>query len=260
MKNIDEIKHVEKLYNKRSLRTNDAIKAAGQWQSEEYVPKICDEICKKIRISKDDKILELGCGSGVLGDRLRQECKLYVGIDISLEMLKIFSKNMQTKNIINLFQAITNVVPFTNDTFDVIVINGVTMYFHNKDIFEKTLDEIKRVAKKNATLFIGENITPEGYFWEFTWFKNLSRPAQLLAKPYINFRKWIAAKNSSIAGKWKYVHKEVSPEFISRYFSKDSIEQTKSAACKIKQNILGKNYKGNRRVDFVIKLGKEKDV
>ncbi len=260
MKNIDEIKYVEKLYNKRSLRTNDAIKAAGQWQSEECVPKICDEICKKIRISKEDKVLELGCGSGVLGDRLRRESKLYVGIDISLQMLKIFSNNMRTKNIINLFQASTHTIPFINDTFDVIVMNSVTMYFPNEDIFIKTLEEIKRVAKKNATLFIGDNITPDGYFWEFTWFKNLSKPAKLLAKPYIKLRKWMAIKNSRFAGKWKYTHKEVSPEFINTYFSKNSIEQSKSATSTIKQKILGKKYQGNRRVDFVIKLGKEKDV
>jgi len=254
MKNIDEIKHVEKLYNKRSLRTNDAIKAAGQWQSEEYVPKICDEICKKIDISKKDKVLELGCGSGVLGSRLADESDLYIGIDISSQMLKIFFKNNPTKNLINLFQSTTNKIPFKNNTFDIIVLNGVTMYF-NKEILEKTLLEMKRVAKKQSTLFIGENIIPENYFWEFTWFKNLSKPSQVIAKPYIKFRKWLAIKNPKLAGKWKYIHKEVSPKFIKKYFHKDSIIQSSSAASTIKQKMIGQNYKGNRRVDFVIKLG-----
>ena len=53
MNSKDLIKKVEKLYDDRITYSNDAVKAAGQWGSDEYVPLICDEICKKINIQKN---------------------------------------------------------------------------------------------------------------------------------------------------------------------------------------------------------------
>ena len=72
------IKKVEKLYDERIISSNDAVKAAGQWGTNEYVALICDEIYKKVKIKKTDSVLELGCGSGVLGKYIKERCHQYV--------------------------------------------------------------------------------------------------------------------------------------------------------------------------------------
>jgi len=115
------------------------------------------------------------------------------------------------------------------------------------------LKETKRLVTKSGTIFIGENVIPSGYFWEFVWFQNLSKYSQRLLLPYMKTRKWLA-KYPKLAGKWKSNHHEVSPKFIKEFFSDHKVKQSRASACTIKQRILESNYKGNRRADFIIKL------
>jgi len=59
MNSINSLKKVEKLYDERITSSNDAVKAAGQWGSNEYVPLICDEIYKKVKIKKSHKLFRI---------------------------------------------------------------------------------------------------------------------------------------------------------------------------------------------------------
>jgi len=255
MKNNNSIKEIQNLYDKRISTSKDSVKAAGQWGSKDFVPLICNEITKKISISNNDNVIELGCGSGVLGNWINERCKSYIGIDLSKKMLDAFKTDYNIKKIPEFIQGLTNFIPFCDNTFDVVVLNGVTMYLHDEKILKNTLDEMKRIVKPKGTIFIGENIIPSGYAWEFSWFQKLSPTIQNLAKFYVNFRMRIAQKIPKLAGKWKVIHKEISPEFLQNYFqSIGKITQSKSAARTIKEQKLGSKYRGNRRMDFVIKL------
>jgi len=233
----------------------DAYKAAGQWKNEELIPEICQEICKKIGFTKNDKILEIGCGSGVLGNVLQKQSVEYVGFDLSFQMLKKFIQEFGTEKKFNLIQSVSHVLPFQNNHFDVVVMHGVTMYLHDDEIFEKTFEEIKRVVSKNGLIFLGENIIPSGIYWEFVWFQNLSKNKQCLAKLYIDFRLWIAKKTTKLAGKWKLINRAIPPELIKNQFTVNTLKMTDSASQLIRKKIQGDEYTGNRRVDFVIKLG-----
>ena len=77
--------------------------------------------------------------------------------------------------------------------------NSVTMYIHDSEILVNTFKEMQRVAKNNAILFIGDNITPSNFLWELVWFRNLSKSKKLLLKPYIKLRKWLAEKEYLIS-------------------------------------------------------------
>ena len=254
MSSTDSIKRIKKLYDKR-IESKNGVKAAGQWGSKELIPFICEEICSKISIKNEHKILELGCGSGVLGSWINLRCSHYVGLDLSSKMLNFFLKEADVERKPHLLQGITNMLPFLDDIFDVVTINGVTMYLNEERILKQTLNEMKRVAKKNALLFLGENIITSELAWEFVWFQNLAPIFQPLAKQYIKFRKWLAKKNPKLGGKWRYIYQDVSPDFIKNYFGESTnVTQSNSAAYTVRQKIKGKNYKGNKRVDFVIKL------
>lgn len=252
MANDEEIKNVAAFYDKRAENT-DGLRAAGQWKSTEDVKMVCEEICRKIDIKSSDRILEIGCGSGVLGSWLEERCELYVGFDVSFQMLKKF-KGEHNKSY-NLVQSVTHLIPFCDKFFDKIVMNGVTMYIHDVSVLENTLNEIDRVAKNTATVFLGENITPDGYYWELVWFQNLSRPMQFFAKPYIRLRKMLASKSKRFEGKWKSMHKEIEPLFIKNHYKNSTVEITDASARKVRERALGSRYRGNRRIDFVIKLG-----
>lgn len=222
--------------------------------SKKMVLLVCDEIYKKIGITQNDSVLELGCGSGILGNWIKHRCRLYVGTDLSLQMLDIFLKsNIKTKS--NLIQGITDMAPFMNNIFDVVILNGVTMYFHNDKTLERTLIEMKRLSKTNGTIFLGENITSAGSPWEFTWFQELSPLGRIFAKYYIKIRKSLAKRIPRLAGKWKFIYREISPKIINKVFDNaELIYESSAATLKIKNQIFGNKYNGNRRSDFIIKL------
>ena len=246
----NSIKKIAELYDARITSTKDAVKAAGQWGSDDFVPLICKEICSKIKLKQSDTILELGCGSGVLGNWIIDKCSKYVGIDLSSKMLNHFLNN--SNKALDLIQGTTDLTGFKDNSFDIIILNGVTMYFSN-ELLANTLKEMKRVVSPSGVIFIGENIVPSGYFWEFVWFQNLSPTKQRLLLPYVKFRK-LLAKNPKFAGKWKSIHNEISPKLIKEFFSENDVQQTNAAAFTVKKQQLGSKYKGNRRADFLIKF------
>ncbi len=252
MKN-ESLKKIQDLYDERISKSNDGIKAAGQWGEEKFVEPICNEICKKIEISNNDRVIELGCGSGVLGKTVIPQCKTYVGVDLSFKMINYFQNDVKDEKI-NLFQSLTDKLPFSDSVFDKIILNGVTMYFSDEKMLIRTLEEMKRIANSNATIFIGENITKNGFPWEFTWFQNLSKQSQKIAKLYISLRKWLAKINPSFAGKWKDTYTIVNPKTLKEFFKGSSVLESPACACTVKKQILGTKYRGNQREDFIIKL------
>lgn len=254
MTDKESLKKIEKYYNKRASGS-DGFKAAGQWIEKEIIPEICTEICKKIELTDKKKVLEIGCGSGVLGGWIKERCKDYVGLDISVQMLKKFKEETMDKRNLNIFQAITNSIPVEDNIFDIVLMNGVSMYFKNNKELENTLKEMNRVVKNNGIIFIGENIVPNGIYWELVWFQNLSNLGQFFAMPYVKFRRNLAKKSPKMAGKWKSMHNEISVNFLKSFYkNKAELVESNAAAQTIRRKKISNKYKGNHRKDFVIKL------
>ncbi|MDE2589514.1 MAG: class I SAM-dependent methyltransferase [Patescibacteria group bacterium] len=249
LEDITKLRKIESYYNERA-RTQDSVNASGQWGTKERVPLICEEICNKVRLSNENIVLEIGCGSGVLGNEILNKCKYYAGIDLSFEMLKKFLYDSTKPNLV---QASAGALPFRDNYFNLVMINSVTMYM-TKDLILEMLSESERVVSSQSVIFMGENITPSRYYWEFTWFQNLTPAKQIFAKIYIKIRKYLASKNSKFGNKWADLYNELSPEFIKKYFAgKGEVDISDAAAYTVRQRILG-NAKGNRRVDFLIRL------
>ena len=249
---IDE---VQKYYDKRINNNDDGAGASGQWFPKELTPKMCEEICKKIQISDNDKILEVGSGSDVLGNYLRKYCKEYVGIDVSFKMLQFSNKNENLK----LVQTTSHTLPFQNNSFDIVIMNSVSMYLKDDIIFKNSLKEMKRVSKINGKIFIGENITADTVYWEYNWFNKLNKFLQFFAKRYIRFRIFLAKKLPSCSGKWRNYYREISKEELENFFGKNSNIEMSDACCySIRKKFLEKNQIGNKRVDFFIVLKEQK--
>jgi len=247
----EEIRRIAKIYDERASKYN-SVDAAGQWGSKEQAVLIAQEILKKSEILKEHSVLEIGCGSGVLGSVVSKNCWFYVGFDTSNLMLKKFLEEHGSKKN-NLLVATATEIPCIKKTFDRVIMNGVTMYFPNEKFLRKVLAEILTVCKDDAVIFIGENIIPSRFQWEFVWFQNLSPKMQFFARIYISFRKWLAKKSSKLAGKWRYAHKDVSPKIIEEFFGSDvKVEISDSVAYTARKET--GNNKGNKRVDFLIRL------
>ena len=109
--------------------------------------KICDNIINSLNITKEDYVLEVGCGAGFLSKNM--DC-LYTGIDYSQTIIE---KNRKlTKK--NSFVCEANNIFFPNNSFDYTFCFGLLQYLPNKEYFLQTISEMKRVSKKG--FFLGD--------------------------------------------------------------------------------------------------------
>jgi SAM-dependent methyltransferase len=117
--------------------------------------KIFFDAILKNYISKNDKVLDYGCGPGIFSIKLSKFCKKVVGVDISKEFVSLAKKNYKLilkKNYLvkknNFYK-----IPFNNNSFDKILMVDVIHHLGEK---KKCLLEINRVLKKNGRLLIYE--------------------------------------------------------------------------------------------------------
>ena len=116
-----------------------------------YVNATIGETLNRLEINQGERILDLGCGTGVLIQRLLQvspEIEVF-GIDSCAEMLEIAKQKLPES--VDLKVGIADNLPFPNNSFDVVVSTSAFHYFRDPS---QALQEAKRVLKPNGRLVI----------------------------------------------------------------------------------------------------------
>jgi len=112
------------------------------------------------KINEGSKVLDVGCGAGVdtiLAGMMVGPNGSAVGVDMVPEMIARAESNLKITGIVNVsFQntAAEN-LPFPDDTFDVVISNGVINLIPDK---EAVLAEIHRVLKPGGRLMVADQI------------------------------------------------------------------------------------------------------
>jgi len=117
---------------------------------EEQTAKI-KAVIKNMNIDKENSVLDLGCGTGLLFDYVAEKAKIVVGLDISKKIL--FQAEERARKFLNvhLLKADAENIPLKETFFSHVF--AITLIQNTPNLFE-TLNEIKRVAKKNSTIVI----------------------------------------------------------------------------------------------------------
>lgn len=110
---------------------------------EEEQKKKIELIKRKVNIAETDKLLDVGCGTGISTTGFGCEA---VGIDPSRELIEIAKKkNPKAKYLVGRAEKL----PFGDKNFDIVV--SITS-LQNFDNVEDALGEIKRVGKNKFVL------------------------------------------------------------------------------------------------------------
>lgn len=139
---------------RRHYSTDEHLRIRQETHEKYTVPHVSfsDWALACVPWSGDEAVLDVGCGNGLYYPSLiKQHPNLrYVGLDLVTTMLE---KHPVTEGLL---QADAAILPFANNTFDIIMANH--MLFHVGDI-DQALREFKRVLKPDGLLMIATNST-----------------------------------------------------------------------------------------------------
>ena len=118
--------------------------------SEEQQTKIKTAL-PLINLGKTDTIVDVGCGTGQLLPHVSNSVRLVVCVDISRNLISQVQVRAEHNRRVALLRADADHLPFRSHKFDMAF--AVTL-LQNMPRPSQTLDEIKRVAKRDAKLVI----------------------------------------------------------------------------------------------------------
>jgi ubiquinone/menaquinone biosynthesis C-methylase UbiE len=118
------------------------------WVTDENYLNVIREM---LELKLDDVVLEVGCGTAIVLDHLKNKVKQVYGIDSNPDMLKLVSKNIDVRI------GTADNIPFQSETFDKVVLRMVLHCIKECDL-KKIMIEIKRVLKIGGILLVAERV------------------------------------------------------------------------------------------------------
>ncbi len=137
-----------------SSYTGDAIPAE---EMREWV----DDTVAEIRKLKPQRVLELGCGTGLLLFRLAGECERYCGSDFLHVALKYIQQQIsdhfpELSHVELRQRTADNLGDLEDGSFDVVILNSVVQYFPSIDYLSRVLTEAARVIRPGGAIYVGD--------------------------------------------------------------------------------------------------------
>ena len=115
---------------------------------------------ERIQALHPKRVLEIGCGAGLLLQHIAPQCEVYVGTDISVEALAQLQKWMsgqeQLRHVELLPRSATQLKDLATGSFDTVVLNSVVQYFPDIEYLYSVLQEVVRLLTPDGKIFIGD--------------------------------------------------------------------------------------------------------
>ncbi len=126
--------------------------------------KIIEQLFSQIDLSNVKKVLEVGCGIGVLSSYLAEKYKWEVtGIDLDPEQIKKAKNDHRENKYLKFLEADATKLPFRDSGFD-LVLSSDALHHIVSDL-DKALSEISRVLRPNGFYVLNDLTFPRlGFF------------------------------------------------------------------------------------------------
>ena len=127
---------------------------------EQEMSEWLDCTVKRIRNLKAKRILEVGCGVGLLVERLAPGCLTYCATDFSpvaVDRLHEFTAaRPQLRHVKLLQREATDFSGLEPNSFDAVILNSVAQYFPSIEYLHDVLQQAVRVAAPGGHVFVGD--------------------------------------------------------------------------------------------------------
>jgi ubiquinone/menaquinone biosynthesis C-methylase UbiE/acyl carrier protein len=136
-----------------SAYTGDPIPAD---EMREWVEATVD----RIRDLRPQRVLEIGCGTGLLLYQLAPQCREYIGTDFSRAALKTLRQGLAERpdltHVVLEHRVANDFTGIVGGSVDTVIINSVTQYFPSMEYLVRVLEEAVAVVKPGGQIVIGD--------------------------------------------------------------------------------------------------------
>jgi amino acid adenylation domain-containing protein len=128
---------------------------------EEEMREWADQTVARILAQRPRRVLEIGCGSGLILLRLAPHCELYCGTDISAVAVATLKRQVAERQDslpeVQLWHRMAdNFEGIEAGTFDTIVLNSVVQYFPDVNYLVRVLERAVPAVRPGGAVFIGD--------------------------------------------------------------------------------------------------------
>jgi amino acid adenylation domain-containing protein len=132
----------------------------GQPIPEPQMREWLNATLERIQALKGDRVLEIGCGVGLLLQHLAPECEVYVGTDFSAaaigQLRQWISTQDELQHVELLHRPATELQDLPVESFDLIVLNSVVQYFPNIEYLLLVLERAAPLLRPGGKIFVGD--------------------------------------------------------------------------------------------------------
>jgi amino acid adenylation domain-containing protein/non-ribosomal peptide synthase protein (TIGR01720 family) len=218
----------------------------GQPFTKKEMDEYSENVNKKLLpfLDKNQKILEIGCASGLTMFSIAPHVKMYHGTDMSPVIIEKNEKYIQDQNMQNIKLSClpAHKIDEISDKFDVIIINSVVHCFHGHNYLRKVLRKAISLIKDKGFIFIGDVLDQdlkEDLIKDISEFKKSSKGEKFKTK--------IDWSNDLFVARDLFTDfKSESPEIQSVQFS-NKIYTIENELTKYRYDILLKIEKGKQK-------------
>ncbi|WP_442873231.1 class I SAM-dependent methyltransferase [Dolichospermum flos-aquae] len=114
----------------------------------------------RILLGKPQRVLEIGCGSGLLLFRVAPYCQEYWGADYSSATIRnlerLCGEIQGLENVRLLHKTADNFEGIPQGVFDTVVVNSVVQYFPSVDYLLQVLEGAMTAIASQGKIFVGD--------------------------------------------------------------------------------------------------------
>jgi amino acid adenylation domain-containing protein len=119
-----------------------------------------DGTVSRVLAMQPRRVLELGCGSGLLLFRIAPHCEAYVGTDFSQAALAYVSRHLEGRGLSSKVELRRRTADDFTDleagSYDTVILNSVMQYFPSVEYALAVLDGAIRLVKPGGRIFVGD--------------------------------------------------------------------------------------------------------
>jgi amino acid adenylation domain-containing protein/thioester reductase-like protein len=152
----------------KSARRDEVVADFAGWNSsytglpipEEEMQEWVDATVARILGYEPQRVMEIGCGTGLLLQKIAPRCVCYVGSDFSREALhhaeRLVEASQMHARVELLHQPAHDFRKLEGKAFDTVVLNSVVQYFPNADYLLGVIAQAVRTMPAGGRIFLGD--------------------------------------------------------------------------------------------------------